>query len=156
MSEFKCEDCNKFFESEESLNQHNSMKHSATEISGKKGKVNSRKYFIIGISVLIVIFLAMTVYSYSNKPGNYDEFATCLTDSGVVVYGNDHCSYTLSQLSMFGKSKTYLNYVKCTENGELCDEKEVSLTPTWEIGENKLEGVQGLQKLSDLSECELG
>ena len=86
---FRCESCNRNFGSEESLNQHNSMKHMVEE---KKGKVSFREYLIIGIIILIIVFGFLSAYNYSKKPGDYDDFARCLTEQGVVVYGNDFCS----------------------------------------------------------------
>lgn len=148
----KCEICNRNFSSEESLNQHNSMKHRVEE---KKGKVGFKKYLIIGIIFLIIIFGFLSAYNYTKKPGNYDGFAKCLTENGVVIYGNDFCSYTANQLGMFGKSKKYLDYVKCINNEVLCDEKGVKTTPTWWIKDYKLEGVQSFERLSELSGCEI-
>lgn len=150
--EFRCEECDRTFNSEESLNQHNSSKHL---VKGKKGKVNIRKYFILAIIFGIVISLTFGGYAYTKKPGAYDEFVKCLTEKGAVMYGNDYCSYTLTQIGMFRKSKKYLNYVKCADNEKLCNEKGVSITPTWEINGEILEGVQGIDKLSELSGCEI-
>ncbi len=150
--EFKCDSCNKNFNSEESLNQHNSIKHSG---EGKKGKVSMRKYFIMGIIILIILFSLFGVYSYMQKPGQYDDFVKCLTDKNIVVYGNDYCSYTNQQLNFFGKSKKYLNYIKCVDNEKLCDEKGVEITPTWEIDGESYSGIQSLEKLSALTGCEI-
>ena len=151
--EYKCNLCNRGFSSKESLNQHNSSKHSIEE---KKGKINLRKYFIFVVIVLIVIFSSFTIYSYMKKPGQYDEFAKCLTEKGVVVYGNDYCQYTNQQLNFFGKSKKYLNYVKCIDNKKLCDEKGIGITPTWEIDGKMYEQTQNFEQLSTLSGCEIG
>ncbi len=150
--EFKCDSCNKNFGSEESLNQHNLVKHSGEE---KKGKANMRKYVIMGIIILIVLFSSFGIYSSIGKSGEYDEFVTCLTEKEVVVYGNDYCSYTNQQLNFFGKSKKYLNYVKCVDNENLCDEKGVEITPTWEIDGESYSGIQSLEKLSTLTGCGL-
>lgn len=150
--EHKCNLCDRSFSSEESLNQHNSSKH---PIEKKKGKINLRKYFIFIILILMVIFSSFTIYSYMKKPGQYDDFAKCLTERGAVMYGNDFCSYTAKQLNFFGKSKKYLNYIKCVDNKALCDSKGVSITPTWEIDEESYSGVQTFEQLSALSECRI-
>lgn len=149
---FKCESCDRNFNSEGSLQQHNEMKHAVKE---RPKKINLKRYSIMFILILIVIFSTLTVYSYIKKPGQYDDFAKCLSVSGAVVYGNDYCSYTIKQLGMFGKSKQYLNYVKCAENQALCNEKGVDITPTWEIKDYKLEGIQGFEKLASLSSCSI-
>ena len=150
--EFKCEACNKNFNSDGSLQQHNSTKHAVKE---KSKKINLKKYSILLILILIVVFSTLTAYSYIKKPGEYDDFAKCLNDNGVVVYGNDYCSYTNQQLNFFGKSKQYLNYVKCVDNEKLCNDKGVDITPTWEINGKMYEQVQSFEALSSLSDCDI-
>ena len=150
--EFKCDICDRNFNSEESLKQHNEMKHRVEE---KKEKINMKKYFIISLFLLIVIFSILTINSYMKKPGEFDKFAQCLTEKGAVIYGNDYCQYTVKQLGMFGKSKKYLNYIKCIDDEQLCNEKSVKITPTWEINGKMYEQVQSFEKLSVLSECEI-
>ncbi len=147
-----CKICGKKFELEESLIQHTKSKHSSTEKIHKPAKT---KYFIIGILIVTVFIFSYTLYLRSIKPGQYDDFAKCLTTKGVVIYGNDFCQYTNKQLNMFGKSKKYLNYVKCTNNEKLCDNKRVDITPTWEINGQMYEQVQSFEKLASLSGCEI-
>ncbi len=154
--EFRCEDCNKNFNSQESLEQHNSMKHSVS--SGRsEGKKTSWKKYIIFIGIgLIIVMSAYLVYANVNKPGQYDNFAKCLTEKGAVVYGNDYCQYTVKQLNFFGKSKKYLNYVKCSDNEKLCDEKGIQTTPTWEINGEMYVQIQTFERLAAVSGCEIG
>lgn len=149
----KCDSCNKEFSSRGSLEQHKSMSHQVVEVI--KPKRNLRKYFIIISLILITGLVSATVYINSSKPGQYDKFAKCLSDNGVVVYGNDHCSYTIQNLNFFGKSKKYLNYVKCVENKSLCNDLAVKITPTWEIDGKTYSGVLNFDRLSELSGCAL-
>src|SRR3989344_4472606 len=121
--EYRCENCNKNFNSEESFRQHNLAKHT----NEKSKKINFKKYFIFTAVVLTIILLVLSVNSYMKKPGQYNGFAKCLTEKGAVIYGNDYCSYTIKQLNFFGKSKEFLNYVKCADNEALCDSKGVSI-----------------------------
>lgn len=149
----ECEKCNREFSSEDSLAQHMSVKH----IEDKKdaGKISLKNHIVFLLIGLIAIFSIATVYSYTQKAGEYDGFATCLTEKGVVVYGNDFCSYTGKQLNYFGKSDKYLNYVKCADEEKLCNEKDIMVTPTWEINGETYEGVQTFEKLSGLTGCEI-
>ncbi len=149
--EFKCHSCNKSFNSEESLSQHNASKHKPV----KSKKAGFRKYLVSGLVVLIIAFLSLTVYSSMQGPGDYDNFAKCLSEKGAVIYGNDFCQYTNKQLNFFGKSKKYLNYVKCFDNKQLCDEKNIMVTPTWEINGKMYEQVQSFDVLSALTGCEV-
>lgn len=149
--EHKCDICNRNFDTEESLKQHNLAKHTNEEPK----KINFKKYFIFIAIVLIIVLLGLSIFNYSKNPGKYDDFAKCLTEKGAVIYGNDYCEYTQKQLGFFGKSKKYLNYVKCAENKELCDSKNVEITPTWEINSGSYSGVQTFEALSKVSGCKL-
>lgn len=150
---FECNHCNKRFISEESLTQHSKAKHSG-EIK-ESGKINFKKYILTSMIGLILVFSVVTIYSYSQRPGEYDDFTKCLTEKGAVIYGNDFCSYTGKQLNFFGRSEKYLNYVKCIDNQDLCDSKGVTLTPTWEINGSMHKSVQTFEKLSSLTGCEI-
>ncbi len=146
---FECSRCDRKFVSEDSLAQHVSMKHPMEE----KKKSNLKGYFVFSMIALIILLFGAIIYSYSQRPGEYDDFAKCLTEKGVVVYGNDFCQYTGKQLNYFGRSDKYLNYVKCANNQELCDKKEITITPTWEVNGSMYKSVQTFEKLSSLTGC---
>ena len=146
-----CNICNKSFTNQESLNQHNQSKHYRSE----KKLINLKKYFIFFALAIIIGLSAYMVTSNMNKAGEYDAFSQCLTKKGAVVYGNDYCQYTIKQLNFFGKSKDYLNYVKCIDNPGVCEGKKVSITPTWEINGKMYEQVQTFEQLSAYSGCAL-
>lgn len=150
---FECNHCDRKFISEDSLTQHIRAKH--VKVNDKKEKSNPKKYIIFFMIGLIFVLLGATAYSYSQRPGEYDDFAKCLTEKGAIVYGNDFCSYTGKQLNFFGKSEKYLNYVKCIDNQDLCDSKGVTLTPTWEINGSMHKSVQTFEKLSSLTGCKI-
>lgn len=166
--EYKCEECNRNFNSKGSLDQHNSMKHSnqndqnnrndqtnQKNNKNEKGKISFKKYFIWTAVILIVVLIGLSINAQGKKPGKFDEFAKCLTDKGIIVYGNDYCSYTTKQLGFFGKSQKILNYVKCIDNEALCNEKGVDITPTWEIGGVMYSGVKTFEALAGYSGCEI-
>jgi polyferredoxin len=113
-----------------------------------------RKSLILGSFFIILLLLGFFVYSKATSPGPYDSFAKCLSEK-AVVYGNDGCPYTAAQLAWFGKSSKYLNYVRCSLNKQLCAEKSIKITPTWEINGKLYPGVQSLEKISSLSGCEI-
>ena len=66
MTEYKCDVCNKIFDSEDAFNQHNQAKHRVEE--KPKRNLNIKKYWPAVVLVLIIIAAA---YVMTNKP-NYD------------------------------------------------------------------------------------
>ncbi len=117
----------------------------------------NKKTLIVGYIVIAVIVqgLSYSAYALIQSSSKYSRFAQCLKDKGAIIYGNDFCKYTGEQLAMFGSASKKLNYVKCAENKEVCDEKSVRITPTWEINGNFYKEVQPLQRLSELTGCKL-
>lgn len=154
MNDLECNICNQRFGSEESLRQHTDAKHP----HNKEKRIDAKKIKLYAIVLLFLVAIAIFSYTFylrSQRPGQYDEFAKCVTEKGVVIYGNDFCSYTQKQLSWFGKSKKYLNYIKCAENKGLCDSKSIEITPTWEIAGKMYQQVQSFERLSALSGCKV-
>ncbi len=112
-------------------------------------KKSKWKIYLGVTCVIIVVIVAYSVYSIT-RPGVYDNFAKCLTEKGVVVYGAiDWCKYTQVQKAMFGNSWKYLNY---QDFSKLPDIKK---TPTWVINEKWYENVQPFDKLSGLTGCKI-
>ncbi len=119
----------------------------------KKGLVEKAIYAFIIIGIIAAIFFFLRASSANAK--SMDEFGKCLSGKGIVIYGNEWCQYTARQKSMFGGSFKYLKYVICDQNKALCDEKDITITPTWEINGTMYRQVQTLGTLSQLSGCRL-
>src|SRR3989344_1806718 len=104
-------------QSQESQKEYGQRLENQKQIKEQQGRGSKSKYYVIA-AVIVVMILATAVYSiYSmNKPGQYDNFAKCLTEKGAVVYGAiDWCKYTQGQKAMFGNSWKYLNYREFNE-----------------------------------------
>lgn len=84
-----------------------------------------------------------------------EDFAKCLNQSGVKMYGAYWCSHCQNQKSMFGDNFKYVNYVECTSQVDLCSAKGIGGYPTWEINGSFYPGEQDLAKISELSGCEI-
>ena len=162
--EHRCNDCDRNFNSQESLDQHNSMKHSGNE----KKPAKFKKYFMFSMIGLIIVLSVLTVNSRvknSKGPGEYDDFAKCVKDSGLKMYGSMTCSVCARQKRLFGSAFKYIGEIECHPRGEnpqteLCFEKEISKTPTWILEDGdleikKLEGYQTIETLSEVSGCSL-
>jgi len=114
-------------------------------------------FLIIGLLILGTIITIISRPAESNiSSTKYDTFAKCLASKNLTMYGTIWCSHCKAEKARFGDSFKYVPYVECTENPNLCLEKGVEGYPTW-IDENgvKYIGEQGLEKLSQISSCEL-
>lgn len=122
-------------------------------------KLNLTNSVILGFVILIVLGGAYKMYERT-LPGEYDDFAQCLTDNGAIMYGAYWCGNCQAQKQMFGKSFEFLNYVECTENEELCKEQKIEGYPTWKLKKDGVEELisQGLASFTTLAEkysCEM-
>lgn len=114
---------------------------------------------IIAFLAVVVAIGGLLVLS-SSLPGEYDQFAQCLSDRNTTMYGAYWCSHCLTQKKMFGNSFKFVNYVECDGQGpngkpQLCQEKGVKGYPTWEIMGKMYEGQQNLATLSAITGCPL-
>lgn len=111
---------------------------------------------IIGVAVLIVIIgVFVLMPRESPGPGQYDDFAKCTNEAGLVMYGTEWCSHCKDQKKDFGNSFQYVNYVDCDRQGGVCDAAGVSGYPTWKYNGQALPGKQSLNYLASISGCEL-
>lgn len=117
----------------------------------EQSKAPKSKYYVIAALIGIVILAAAAYSVYSiNKPGQYDNFAKCLSKNGAVMYGAmGWCKYTQAQKAMFGKSFKYISY---HEYGDLPGIKK---TPTWVVNGAWQENVQPFDRLAALTGCKL-
>ena len=102
---------------------------------------------LFGVSIL-------TACSPSPSDGILDEFATCIKDVWIRVYVMDGCWHCINQEKMFGSSFNKLNVINCSSEAKRCG--MIQWTPTWVLpNADQLPGVQSLEKLSEISGCEL-
>ncbi len=117
--------------------------------------------YAITILVIAVVTIAYYLFSQSASGlGKYDDFAKCITEKGIVVYGAYWCPHCLNQKNIFGSSWKYVDYVECDPKGinanlQLCQEKGISGYPTWDIGGRQYAGELTLSSLAKLSGCSL-
>lgn len=133
------------------------MKQESTEtkVETYDAPKKSKKWMFIGIAFVAILIIGMFSVVNSNKPNPLDDFAKCLTEKDVVMYGAlSWCTYTQSQKAMFGSSFKYLNYVEYTDFPE--DEfGKIRKTPTWIILGKTYENVLSFDRISQLSGCKL-
>jgi len=109
----------------------------------KKSNIKKRTLMLLALGFVLLLLFSFGAYAYLS-PGKYDDFAKCLSDKGVVMYGEDWCKYTNGQKNMFGKSFKYINYEVKTG---------LNYRPTWVINGKSYEKVQSFERLSELSGC---
>jgi hypothetical protein len=117
------------------------------------------RYLIIGTAIL---FVGITAIAFLNPAeGKYDEFAKCLSENGVKMYGAYWCPHCNAQKQMFGNSWSQVNYVECSlpnkaGQTQVCTESGIKSYPTWEFQDGlRIEGEMPLEKISSLSGCKL-
>ncbi len=104
---------------------------------------------------LFVLIISVVLTGCSDKPGEYDTFAQCLTENGATMYGTEWCSHCQNQKKAFGKSFQYVDFVDCDFDSDECLRNGVSSYPTWIIDGEKYMGEQPLYRLASLANCTL-
>ena len=117
--------------------------------------MKKKKMLYVLIAILILTVGAYGIYAWRTIPGEYDDFAKCLSESGATKYGTDWCGYCKQQKALFGKSFKYVDYVNCDYNKDECILEGVTGYPTWKINGESYSGVQSFERLSQLTGCEL-
>lgn len=115
--------------------------------------------------VLAILILVGAVYGVSKIPekaGAYDEFATCVADSGATFWGAFWCPHCNDQKKLFGRSAKLLPYTECsTPDGRgqtnECTEAGIESYPTWDFAvgttTERIGGVLTFEKLSEMTGC---
>ena len=115
-----------------------------------------KEYIIIGTLLIITILVSgCTGDNTPAPPGDYDEFAQCLTDKGVKMYGTEWCSHCKNQKALFGNSFQYVDYIDCDQDKDACQQAGVKGYPTWVVDGENYPGEQSFSRLASLSGCNL-
>ena len=122
--------------------------------------MKSKTWWIIGALIVVLIIIISTVW-YESAPGQYDQFAECVAQSGATFYGAFWCPHCQAQKAMFGKSVDKLPYVECsTPDGQgqtqTCTDKGITEYPTWFFASgSSTTGVLDFDQLSQATGCAL-
>jgi hypothetical protein len=133
------------------------------EKSGNNGSgTNWGRIALYGV-VIVAAFGFSYYFGYHRSQHKYDEFARCLGDRGVKMYGAWWCPHCTDQKEKFAASFEYVPYVECGVKGNpkgqnpVCLDAGIKHFPTWQFpptGE-RVERVFSLQELSDRTGCSL-
>ncbi len=111
-----------------------------------------------GAGVIAFALIAFAIWQ-NVKPSPYDDFAQCLSDKGIVMYGAWWCPNCANQKKMFEGSFDRVEYIECSTAGSkltlpVCKDAGISGYPTWRFTDGTdLRGVQQLETLSEKSGC---
>jgi thiol-disulfide isomerase/thioredoxin len=117
---------------------------------------NKQTIIIVLVGILVAGVLLILPKEKPSKYKNLDQFASCLSEKGAVMYGAYWCGHCKNEKEAFGKSFKFVNYVECTEEVKLCTDEGIKAYPTWKFPEGKIfEGEMGLENLAKESGCVL-
>lgn len=118
----------------------------------------SKKAAII-IFVITLLLIGGGLYLATRKSPQYaklDDFAKCLTDKGMIMYGAYWCQHCKNIKSLFSDSFQYVKYVECTVETQTCTDKGVNGYPTFIFGDgSKIEGEAKLSDMAAKTSCPL-
>jgi len=84
------------------------------------------------------------------------EFIYCLKEANFAIYGANWCGWTKKLTDMLGGFDMVKPiYVECTEEEELCEEKEVRAYPTILINGEGYQGERTFEKIAAATGCEI-
>jgi hypothetical protein len=119
-------------------------------------KKNTWIWIIVTLAIvgILVGFLVIE----AKKPGKYDSFAQCITNSGAKFYGAWWCPHCAAQKALFGKSVKLLPYVECqtpqSKQNDLCNSLNIQGYPTWIFADgSRLTGEQTFDTLGAKTNC---
>lgn len=159
MAKTICDLCSITFKDEDGLMKHREAKHPSHK-PVKKERNNSGKLFIWGgIAIVVLIIVAISFFDITSG-GDYDEFAQCLSNNNVKMFGAFWCPHCAEQKALLGNSWKYIKYVECSlpdrSSTQECVAEGIKSYPTWEFADgSRLQGVLPLNQLSELSNCPL-
>lgn len=115
------------------------------------------KIFIILILAFSFTLLALRLFNKNPAEASpLNEFAQCLADKKVTMYGAEWCTHCQNQKKLFGDSFKYVPYVECPQDPQRCLAQGVDAYPTWIFPDGKkLVGEQKVEALSQESSCSL-
>jgi hypothetical protein len=112
------------------------------------------------VALAVVLIVGGMVW-YADEPGQYDQFATCIKNSGTTFFGAFWCPHCQEEKSYFGKSWTKLPYVECSSpdgqsQTQTCIQNKIQSYPTWQFKDgSRKTGTLSLEDLSTFTGCPL-
>lgn len=116
---------------------------------------------VVGVLAVVLSGALNLTGSSVKEPGQYDSFASCITESGAKFYGAFWCPHCNDQKAAFGDSMSEIEYIECSlpdrsAQTAICRSKGIQSYPTWVFGDGTSEtGFIPLEELSEKTGCSL-
>lgn len=118
----------------------------------------------IGIAVIwgagFWVLKTRTNTPVANVSNSIEEFAQCLSGSGVKMYGADWCPHCQNQKKLFGDAFKFVDYTECADSAnprvqmKACSDADITGYPTWVFADGqRLEGEASFEDLAEKSGC---
>ena len=97
----------------------------------------------------------------SQETASLEDFAQCLTESGMKFYGSKNCGWCQKQRELFGDYLQYVAYIECVDSeteqwSEECKEAGIDAVPTWQLPNGEMSsGFKSFEQLAEISGCAL-
>lgn len=113
-------------------------------------KRNKSLWITVAVIAAVVVFALMV--TNGPKSETTEEIAKCIGENSelYVQLGCRHCE---TQEKMFGENLKFLEKTDCFFENEICNDKQITATPTWIINGQKYQGVQEIARLQELTGC---
>lgn len=117
----------------------------------------NKRAFVTTVALVAVAGAIWYLMARNASPtANLDAFAQCLAAKNITMYGAAWCPHCQNEKKAFGSSFKLVPYVECPDDPQKCIDAGIAGYPTWIFpGGKKLEGEQGLERLSEESGCAL-
>jgi len=105
----------------------------AKEKKSKKKKLWKKlKPWVIGIVILFLI--PIILFNLPREKEDFTDFAKCLDEKGVNMYGSFRCGVCAKTRKLFGEAFEFIKEIECHPLGknpqtELCTQKKIRRTP---------------------------
>ena len=111
-------------------------------------------FFLVTGALILAIGLVVVFLCISRPKEDFTFLTQCLAEKNVTMYGAAWCSHCQSQKRAFGEAFSFIPYVECPDNPQVCIDAGIKAYPTWVFPDGtRVEGELSPAQLSELSGC---
>lgn len=112
-----------------------------------------RTILILVIIIIAIIFGINYIKGFGKeKIDNESNLLKCISES-AVMYSQKSCPHCIKQKEILGNYTNLFIIIDCLEEPQKCANKKITGTPTWIVNNKKIEGVQSINQLKELTGC---